>query len=697
MGQAINQNLRTRLAAVVFGLVASSAFSTEALQSTGTAGAVRSGPRAGEIDMAGQGSPYQAAGPSVLTGWPHIPPNYGIPDFSQMVRDIDALVFVPGAGPTRPDIAPVFSEVPATTQNFSPFKNLPTFVVHSFLDKVWASDGSAPTPDEYIAGGEAISSLMLPLSGSLNGIDYACKMIGGREMNLIRMQKRYFQERGQMFTNSLNAENLAGDFFYDMLPNILAFQLFDIYGRRADAPNETTLEELCQRVYRTALRVSASLGGNYDWAGFQFDAPSGVVTAVDPDGIDQRPAAFKKSGNVVVATNAEPRPNYYQPDGAAAFAYLGYVSYIRWGKNSPDRDLRAEGARLLRMSKDALQFLIGYRAEVQFPVLENGKWTYRPVTTRNPDYEILLPYAALTAARMNAEEGAKFDTSKLINDLFSAGVVRPYWEVQSGSWQGYPLYGFSGGRAPALNDGGYAFYMASMVRASVLAPIAKYDRRFARALGIYLLHVASNSKVFFACHMPAANQEPQTRRWLRDHDAGYSRSFPYEGVRQFDSSMPGVSPVLKGDAVQNNWARASVSVYSAAATGLFGAMISRTNNDCVLRVSLDKTDFFADRTFPAALYYNPHSTFAWVEVNLDQIRAEGGWDAATPIALYDTVSRRWLTSPIAQSRYAMALGADTAAVIVGVPAGVSATADGAGKLKVASGPNQGAVIDYNFD
>ena len=50
--------------------------------------------------------------------------------------------------------------------------------------------------------------------------------------------------------------------------------------------------------------------------------------------------------------------------------------------------------------------------------------SYYEQTSSNPDYEVLTPFGANTAARMNAEQGRNYDVQKLANWVFSRSSAR---------------------------------------------------------------------------------------------------------------------------------------------------------------------------------------------------------------------------------------------------------------------------------
>jgi hypothetical protein len=77
---------------------------------------------------------------------------------------------------------------------------------------------------------------------------------------------------------------------------------------------------------------------------------------------------------------------------------------------------------------------------------------------QNPFHEVLLPYGAVLAARMNAERGRTYDAHKLLTWCFGPSVARPNFGVTTDRWGKLDAAGLTGG---LVTGGGYAFAMAT--------------------------------------------------------------------------------------------------------------------------------------------------------------------------------------------------------------------------------------------
>lgn len=172
-----------------------------------------------------------------------------------------------------------------------------------------------------------------------------------------------------------------------------------------------------------------------------------------------------------------------EPEAAAGIAWLEYMAYARWGN-----------IRHLEAADWCMAFLQD--------------------STDNPFYELLLPYGAYTAARMNAELGREYDVTKMLNWCFDGdSACRPGWGVISERWGDYDAHGLCGSltdwgqrwdlmQENASNDYhedsiGYAFAANTFSLASSFIPLVRYDSRFARTIGKWMLNAANNARLFY--------------------------------------------------------------------------------------------------------------------------------------------------------------------------------------------------------
>jgi hypothetical protein len=591
------------------------------------------------------------------------------------------------------------------------------------------ADGKQFTLPSYVGargGGEGICTISSVVGATLAGIDKSNQP--GR--NWAAMCREWYNPDPAIgvVLNGPGSQG-GGSFWYDILPGILFSQL------TAQYPTVDGLESIFRAQADRYRKVVESLGGpNADFNFTTFD--------------------FRR--NV-------PRFNgrWREPDASAGIGYLEYAAWRRFG----DR-------RHLEAADWCMAFL-----------------QRRPVDAGSPLYETLLYYAPVLAARLNAEEGRDYDVSKLVNWCLSENqektVARPGWGILAIRCGDYDIHGLQGS---TTDRGGYAFAMNTFNAAGAMAPLPRYDPRFARAIGRWLLNVANNARLFYQDGLPDTHQahpgwksdpanvityeglrardlrlaipaseetsrgqrqgdlatllatakpvtftpadgviehtwhwqipadartaswgialntkspertfrisartapdspwkagpvfpragnKPGERLWIGSDigDAPAARDIwlkletlqpaPNLDLRITDVRVrytTGQVPYASGDPSVNNPGPATqLAVYGAAYVGYLAAIIDRTNCDHILHIDLLATDFFHDKAYPSYLYYNPDPQPLRVRIPVGPV----------PRDLYDTVTRDFFARSVTGDAE-ITLPADTAAVIVIVPAG----------------------------
>ncbi|MGO4344901.1 hypothetical protein AB4Z45_05295 [Paenibacillus sp. MCAF9] len=400
----------------------------------------------------------------------------------------------------------------------------------------------------------------------------------------------------QTFYNKDNGENVilnnpktvsGQTFWYELLPHVLFYALTSYY------PEVENAEEIMQGTADKWEAAIQELGGKYGRADFNY-------TAFD----------FHKM---------EPFRNekWTEPDAAAGAALLMYMAYSKFGDS---RYLKA--------------------AELSMDFLERQQ--------ENPLYEVLLYSAPYIAAKMNAEQGKQYDVSKMINWVFDGGSkARNGWGTVTEKWGDYDAHGLLG----SLNDnGGYAFAMNTFAAFGALAPVVRYDPRYARDIGKWMLNAANQSRLFYADELPLELQSGSD--WKGDPQ----HVIPYEGLRK---ELKGKSPYASGDPTVYAWGNTDFSLYSGSFAGYLGGLIEKTNVEGILKIDVLKTDYFHQEAYPTFLYYNPYETEQKVEI---------AGLGSKPVDLYDSVTGSIVASDVKEKTTLSMIG-DSAAVIVIVPVG----------------------------
>lgn len=390
------------------------------------------------------------------------------------------------------------------------------------------------------ANHEAITCLGAILGATVAGID---KSKTGKPktdkskqgQNWSLLGAAYYQAKSSRLVLNRSNTTSGQSFWYELFPQIIFAQIADRYPRQ---PKLTQIaRDGADRWYDAAVAMGGK-AGNLNTEGVAFDF-----------------------GTMKLAQNGR----WKEPDAAAGIAYLEYLAYRKTG------DKRYWDA-----------------ANWGLMALERRK--------ENPLYEVLFLYAPITAARMNAEEKRNYDVGKLLNWCFTEGsAARPGWGVMTGNWGGYDCDGLAGS---VTDNGGYAFALNTFVSIGAILPVARYDDRYARALGKWAMNAVNAARLFYPDELPQANQSGAA--WKGDPAA----CIAYEGLHR---EWKGVSPRAMGDPTKFGWAKTDFGLYGSAYAGLLAGIVAPTNVERILRLDLLATDFARPRAYPTYLYYNPYS------------------------------------------------------------------------------------------
>lgn len=457
---------------------------------------------------------------------------------------------------------------------------------------------------------EAINIMPAVVGASLAGVDKSAQY---GENWVVKLKNFFNKKNGQnVYLNNYSAAS-GGDWWYDLMPNIYFYQLYSLYPQ-ADADFDGQLVTIADRW----LDAVYKLGGK-------------VLPWTNPD-MNYR--AFNLATGKPLTTGVK------EPESAGSIAWLLYQAYGQTG----DRKY-LEGAQL------SLDFLHTFGS--------------------NASYELQLPYGTLIAARMNAEQGTDYNVDKLLNWCFDRGSLRG-WGAIVGTWGGYDVSGLIGEANDRGND--YAFIMNGFQQAAALAPLVKYDKRYARAIGKWLLNISNASRLMYANALPADLQEVDSYKWSAVNDP--SACIPYESMKE---RWGGKSPFVMGDATGGKWADTNLSLYSGSSVGYLAALIETTDVEGILQIDVNKTDFFGDSVFPAYLLYNPHAESKTVNVKTGN---EGIYD------VYDVIEEKVIATGVSGS-FATPVPADGVRLLVLYPTGGKVVKEG--RLLMVDGH----VVDYH--
>lgn len=460
---------------------------------------------------------------------------------------------------------------------------------------------------------ESLGTMGAVLGATLVGIDKS-----KQEFNYVRMLKNYFnRETGwNIMQNNTTPEAGAqgGGYGRDWWYDVFPNVLF--YAIYDQYPNEPEFEALAKTIADKFYEADKILKGNYHFSYFDYQKMKPVTNWICP-----------------------------QPDVAAGHSWVLYSAYKKFGDKK-----YLEGAK---SSLDALS-----------------------ANTINPSYEVLMPFGALMAARLNAEEGTDYDVKKMLDWTFDGtAVCREGWGVLAGRWNNYDISGLMGS---TVDHGGYGFVMNTYDLAWPLIPLVRYDQAFAKTIGKWMLNAANAVRFAYPEYLPSKHQ---TISHLSHVTKGV---IAYEGIvkksTHSEYANTTKAPVAQGDGpkwVAGNPEVTQFSVYGSAHVGIFGSIIETTNVEGILKLDLLATDFFREKAYPTYLFYNPYAGEKTVKLSLGSKKVD----------IYETISGKFLARGVS-SGFNLKIKATQAAVIVMVPHGRKVTFDGNKTLV------NGVVINY---
>jgi hypothetical protein len=442
---------------------------------------------------------------------------------------------------------------------------------------------------------EALGTMGATLGASLVGIDKTNQ----QNRNYVSMLKNYFnKDTGWdiMMNNTCpEVALLGGGYGRDWWYDVYPNLLF--YAVYDQYPKEPEFDKIAKTIAEKFFKADSILNGNYNYSFFDY-------------------GKMKPMTNNICA----------QPDAAAGHAWVLYSAYKKFGDK-----------KYLKGAVSAMNAL-----EAQ------------PI---NPTYELLMPFGAYLAARLNAEEGKKYDTNKMLGWSFDGtAICRAGWGVLVGNWNGFDISGTVGS---TVDHGGYGFLMNTYDAAWPLVPMVRYDQTYAQAIGKWMLNAANASRFFYPQYMP---DEHETIPELAEVSKGV---IGYEGIIK-KSNLAGYdhiqAPVAQGDGPLwvpgENAKESQFSIYGSGHAGIFGSIIRKTNVEGILQLNLLATDFFRDKAYPTYLYYNPFDSEKKVTIKTTKNKK---------VDLYDTVSGKFIARNVSASSQ-IKVSRGNAAVIVLVPA-----------------------------
>ncbi len=424
-----------------------------------------------------------------------------------------------------------------------------------YLPLIWENNNTVNYPEHSSFGLHTVVGTNSP--GSAEAINCLPAVIGARlngidkstqsGRNYVLMCEEWFNNRPeQNVYKNHPVDDTYDDWWYETMPNVFFYQLYSLY------PGIGQFSKQFVSIADQWLLAVEVMGGNST----PWNVPYMNYRGFDLSQMEPYEGDVK------------------EPEAAGAIGWILYNAYVETG-------------------------LVKYRVGAEW-CLE-----YLNSLTSNPSYELQLPYGVYIAARMNAELGTDYDVKKMLEWTFEVGPLRN-WGAVVGEWGGYDVSGLIG-EVNGNND--YPFSMNTFEQIGALVPLVRYDDRFARAIGKWVLNAANASRLFYTRFLPDNKQDSE--EWGKVYDP--NSYLAHEAIRELKY---GQSPYATGDAVDGGWGETNYTLYSSSHVGILGAIIDTTNVPMILKLDLLKTDYFHDSAYPSYLLYNPYETNQTVEIDV---------------------------------------------------------------------------------
>ncbi len=470
----------------------------------------------------------------------------------------------------------------------------------TYLPLIWRNTATVNYPEHESFGLATVVGTTSP--ASVEAINVLPAVIGASLVgidksnqngrNWVLMCEEFFNKRAEENIYLNHPVAQSGvDWWYETMPNVFFYQLYDLYPATGDFDYQF---KTIAGQWLKALRAMG--GGTTPWKAPRMNYRAWSFSQMKP------------------LTSGVP-----EPEAAGAIAWLLYNAYSQTGNE--DERIGAEWA---------MEFLNRHPS--------------------NPAYELQLPYGVYIAARMNAELGTSYDIEKMVNWCFERSPLRS-WGAILGAWGGYDVHGLIG----EISGNDYAFLLNGLEQAGALVPMIRYDERFARAIGKWMLNLANASRLFYPDYLPPHKQDSD--EWSLVYDPN-----SYIGHEAMRKEQYGISPYATGDAISGGWGKTNLALYASSHVGILGGIVDTTNVPKILKLDVLKTDFFRQRAFPTVLLYNPYE--------VDQVVALDTPPNMANCDVYEAISNQFVHRNVSGS-IAVTLAADEAVLLVFTPAGGS--------------------------
>jgi hypothetical protein len=442
---------------------------------------------------------------------------------------------------------------------------------------------------------ESLASIGSVMGASLVGIDKSNQ----KGKDYVGMLKNYYNSNTKwniiMNNTSPEVALLGGGYARDWWYDVYPNLMF--YAVADFYPNEKDYSAIQRSVADKFYQADSTMAGDYQHSFFDY-------------------------------ATLEPKDSWIckQEDAAAGHAYVLYAAYQKF-----------KDAKYLKGAESSLQALLNQK--------------------ENRYYEILMPFGAYVAARLNAEEGRSYDYSKVLDWTFNGTPdCRKGWGMLLDNWNGYDVSGLMGS---TVDHGGFAFLMNTYDSMWPLVPMVRYDPRYANVVGKWMLNASNAIKFFYPYEIDDAHQTiPEQKEYTKGVIA-YEGLIKNSHLKKYENLK---APIAIGDGpnwMEGNPDVSQFSVYGSGHVGIAGAIIEKTNIPEILKLNCLATDFYRKDAFPTFLLYNPFGE----EKSIDYAISSNG-----KVDLYDAITHQVILKN-ASKMGQITIPMESSRLIVEIPAG----------------------------
>jgi len=592
----------------------------------------------------------------LVTQMNRLPSPLNIPNWKQDALDYSQFIFDPAVTGTNMPVVNVVGQ---------------DFAFPGYLQPLGVN-GRTSTD---VTSTEAMTSVAPVIAAELLGMD----MKTYKGLNWVQSCKRWFNPGAGLCGLYSDGPNQSGSggylnpAIYGHWPMAIGMMLTDRH--RNDPDFNTNMSLQCASVLQIAHAYGCPTNADFSW-GHVYDLSTRAV-----------------------ATPGTAAGDNWVPGASSGLGWMLYMGYLWTGDND-----------YLACAQSALQFHLDYPGR----------------------YENAHQYGPLAVARLNAEQGTSLDLGRMMDNFLGDHTRMPLWVQSPTDGRNYSIWSVSRGWNPGgvqadgldiagRQDGGfgYAFSMGSYQNTAWLAPVARYDQRFARNIGRFLLNAANSCRLLRGIDLDASHQAHLGwRNNLVYQGVNKGFLFSYEGLRSEpfypDPSGATHAPYGTGDYLSNTGAgfggspnpaadywnsktnynsfipsqsnatlsyfqdsSYDIAMYMSNSMGFLGAIYNGSNVPGIIGWDVVTTDYFHPVCYPSHLFWNPYAEARNVTFDFGSSLCD----------LYDTVSGVFVARNVI-GNHTFTMGADQSMVLVASPANGVPSQVGT-QLRI-----NGVVVDY---